>query len=251
MADVLQAPLPVMEMLKSKGVLAPYASPAAAGYPDWTRKDDHIQVFGIEYVGLIYNTELVKPAEVPKRYEDLTDPIWKDRIVMANPAAHATTISWLVGLKENVFTSEAEWMQFLKGLAANRPMLVKSFGPTPAPVESGEKHIAISMPKYIITKAPAPLDWARVEQPLMGTPRGMAVSSSAKNPNAAKMFMNFWLTEAAMRKLSTEVGEYVLTPGVYPPIDGMDKAKVIPIRTLSDKEISTYGAMFKKIFELK
>ena len=251
MADVLQAPLPVMEMLKAKGVLASYKSPIAAGYPAWASEDDQIQTFGIEYVGLIYNKELVKPAEVPKRYEDLTDPIWKDRIVMANPGAHATTISWLVGLKENVFKSEEKWMEFLKGLAANRPMLVKSFGPTPAPVESGEKHIAISMPKYIITKAPAPLDWARVEQPLMGTPRGMAISSSAKNPNAGKLFMDYWLTKQAMTKLSTEVGEYVLAPGVYPPIDGMDKAKVIPIRTLSDKEISSYGAMFKEIFKLK
>jgi iron(III) transport system substrate-binding protein len=250
MADVLQAPLPVMQMLKAKGVLAPYTSPSAADYPAWTREDDRIQTFGIEYVGLIYNTELVQPTDAPKRYEDLTDPKWKNKIVMANPAAHATTISWLVGLKENVLKSEAQWMQFLKGLAANRPMLVKSFGPTPAPVESGEKYIAISMPKYIITKAPAPLDWARVEQPLMGTPRGMAISSSAKNPNAAKLFMDFWLTQQAMAKLSTEVGEYVLTPGVFPPIDGMDKAKVIPIRTLSDKEISSYGAMFKKIFEL-
>ena len=250
MADVLQAPLPVMQMLKAKGVLAPYTSPSAANYPTWTREDDQIQAFGIEYVGLIYNKELVQPGDVPKRYEDLTDPKWKNKIVMANPGAHATTISWLVGLKENVFKSEAEWMQFLKGLAANRPMLVKSFGPTPAPVESGEKHIAISMPKYIITKAPAPLDWARVEQPLMGTPRGMAISASAKNPNAAKLFMDFWLTKEAMAKLSTEVGEYVLAPDVFPPIDGMDKAKVIPIRTLSDKEISSYGAMFKKIFEL-
>jgi iron(III) transport system substrate-binding protein len=250
MADVLQAPLPVMEMLKAKGVLAPYSSPSAENYPAWTRKDDQIQAFGIEYVGLIYNKELVQPGDVPKRYEDLTDPKWKNKIVMANPGAHATTISWLVGLKENVFKSEDQWMEFLKGLAANRPMLVKSFGPTPAPVESGEKHIAISMPKYIITKAPAPLDWARVEQPLMGTPRGMAISSSAENPNAAKLFMDFWLTKEAMAKLSTEVGEYVLTPDVYPPIDGMDKAKVIPIRTLSDEEISSYGAMFKKIFEL-
>ena len=84
---------------------------------------------------------------------------------------------------------------------------------------------------------------------LMGTPRGMAISSSAKNPNAAKLFMDFWLTKQAMTKLSNEVGEYVLTPGVFPPIDGMNIAKVIPIRTLSEKEISSYGAMFKKIFE--
>jgi len=250
MADVLQAPLPVMQMLKAKGVLAPYTSPEAAGYPDWTRKDDQIQTFGIEYVGLIYNKELVKPADVPKRYQDLTDPKWKNKIVMANPATHATTIAWLIGLKENVFASEAEWMQFVKGLAANRPMLVKSFGPTPAPVESGEKAIAISMPKYIITKSPAPLDWARVEQPLLGTPRGIAISASAKNPNAAKLFIDFWLTQKAMGKLSAEVGEYVLAPGVFPPIDGMDKAKVLPIRTMSDAEIRKWGGTFKKIFEL-
>ena len=59
------------------------------------------------------------------------------------------------------------------------------------------------------------------------------------------------VSQKSMNKLSNEVGEYVLTPGVFPPIDGMNKAKVIPIRTLSEKEISSYGAMFKKIFELK
>lgn len=249
MADVLQAPLPVMQMLKAQGVLAPYKSEVAASYPAWTQKDDQIQVFGIEYVALIYNKEQVKKSDVPKRYEDLTEPKWKNKIVMANPATHATTISWLVGLKENVFKSDADWMAFLKGLAANRPMFVKSFGPTPAPIESGEKLIGISMPKYIITKAPAPLDWARVDQPLLGTPRGIALSSSAKNPNAAKLFIDFWLSKKAMGMLSSKVGEYVLAPGVFPPIDGIDKAKVIPIRTLSDKEIKSWGAKFKEIFK--
>ena len=169
-ADVLQAPMPVLEFLKEKGVLASYTSPAAAGYPKWANKDGKIQSFGIEYAALIYNKELVKPADVPKKYEELTDPKWKGKIVMADPSSHPTTISWLIGLKENVIKSEAEWMKFLKGLAANKPMFVASFGPTPAPIESGEKLIGLSMPKYIITKAPAPLDWAKVSQPMMGTP---------------------------------------------------------------------------------
>ena len=248
-ADVVQAPLPILEMLKDKGVLSTYISPVAADYPEWTRKDG-IQLFGIEYVALIYNKELVKQEDVPKRYEDLTDPKWKDKIVMANPAIHATTISWLIGLKENVFTSEAAWMEFVKGLAANKPMFVASFGPTPAPVESGEKLIAISMPKYIITKAPAPLDWARVEQPLLGTPRAIAMTSTAPNPNEAKAFMDYWLSKDAMSILATEVGEYVLAPGVFPPIDGIDKAKVIAIRELSDEEIQKWGEEFKKIFDV-
>jgi iron(III) transport system substrate-binding protein len=251
MADVVQAPLPVLELLKEKGVLAAYRSPAAAGYPEWTRKDDRIQLFGIEYVALIYNKERVKQADVPKRYEDLTLPKWKNQIVMANPANHATTISWLIGLKENVFKSEAEWMTFLRGLAANKPMFVASFGPTPAPIESGEKLIGISMPKYIITKAPAPLDWARLEQPMFGTPRAIAVTSKAPHPAAARAFVDYWLSRKSMEMLARDVGEYVLASGVYPPIDGMDKARVVAIRELSDDEIQKWGAEFKKIFDVK
>jgi iron(III) transport system substrate-binding protein len=251
LADVVQAPLPVLDLLKEKGVLAAYRSPAAAGYPDWTRRDDRIQLFGIEYVALIYNKELVKKSDVPRRYEDLADPKWKDKIVMADPATHPTTISWLVGLKENVFKSEADWMKFLRGLAANRPMFVASFSPTPAPVESGEKLIAISMPKYIITKAPAPLDWARLDQPMFGTPRAIAVASKAPHPNAARQFVDYWLSKKSMEMLAKDVGEYVLAPGVFPPIDGIDKAKVVPIRELSDEDILKWGNEFKKIFALK
>jgi len=250
LADVLQAPIPIMDILKDRGVLGAYRSPAASGYPEWTRKDDAIQMFGIEYVALIYNKERVKPADVPKRYEDLADPKWRGKIVMAEPSTHTTTISWLVGLKEQVIKSEEAWMKFLRGLAANKPMFVASFSPTPAPVESGEKLIALSMPKYILTKAPAPLEWARVEQPLMGTPRGIAITSSAPHPSAARLFVDYWLSGDAMRILASEVGEYVLHPGTFPPIAGIDKAKVIPIRELSDEEIRQWGGVFKKIFEV-
>jgi iron(III) transport system substrate-binding protein len=193
----------------------------------------------------------LKGADVPKRYEDLTHPKWRDKIVMPNPANHATTICWLVGLRDHVFKSEAEWRKFLAGLAANRPMFVASLGPTPAPIESGEKPIGISMPKYIVTKAPAPLDWARVSQPMLGTPRAIAVTSKAPHPNAARLFVDYWLSKKSMEMLAKDVGEYVFAPGVYPPIDGINKAKVIAIRELPDEEIEKWGAEFKKIFSVK
>lgn len=247
-ADVLQGPLPILQMLKEKGVLTPYKSPSAKGYPEWAQQDDTIVQFGIEYVAPIYNKELVKPEDVPTRYEDLTDPKWYNKLVMPDPASHATTISWLVGLKEaNIFGSDEAWMKFIKGLAANKPMFVKSFGPSPAPIESGEKLIGISMPKYIITKAPAPLDWARVDT-LLGTTRGIAIAANAPNPEAAKVFVDYWLSRHAMQLLADKVGEYVLAPGVYPPIEGIDKVKVLPIRELSDDEIRNWGKEFQKIF---
>lgn len=250
-ADLLQGPLPVLQILKEKGVIAPYKSPLSAGYPEWALKEEGIVQFAIEYVAPIYNKELVKQADVPKTYMDLADKKWKDKIVMPDPASHATTISWLVGLKEaKIFASDDEWMAFLKGLAANKPMFVKSFSPTPAPVESGEKLIAISMPKYIITKPKSPLNWANVG-PLLGSPRGIAVAANAPHPEAARLMMDFWLSRDSMKMLAKEVGEYVLTPGIYPPIEGMDKAQVLPIRELSDDEIKTWGDTFKKIFYAK
>ena len=138
-ADVLQAPIPVLDILKKKGVIASYVSPAAAGYPKWANQDGKIQSFGIEYVALLYNKELVKAADLPRTYQDLTNQKWKGKIVMADPASHPTTISWLVGLKENVIKSDTQWRAFLKGLAANNPMFVASFGPTPAPHRNGRK----------------------------------------------------------------------------------------------------------------
>lgn len=250
-ADVLQGPLPILQILKENGVLAPYRSPSAEGYPAWAREDDTIMQFGIEYVAPIYNKELLKPGDAPKTYMDLTDPKWKDKIVMPDPSTHATTISWLVGMNEaGIFASEDEWMKFVKGLAANRPMFVASFGPSPAPVESGEKLIAISMPKYIITHAPAPLDWVRVDT-ILGSPRGIAMAAKAPHPEAAKVFMDYWLSKDAMKTLADEVGEYVLAPGVFPPIEGINKARVLPIRELSDQEIQDWGAKFKEIFEVK
>ncbi len=252
MADVIQAPQPMLELLKEKGVLAPYRSPAAAGYPDWAVKDEYITLFGIEYVSYLYNTDHVKKADAPSRYEDLADPKWKNQIVMADPRTHASTISWLVGLKEKVFASEADWMAFVKGLAANQPMFVASFGPTPAPIESGEKLISISMPKYITTKAPAPLAWApQSGQPLLGSSRAIAISSQSPRPDAARAFIDYWLSQKAMSLLAKDVGEYVLAPGVFPPIEGIDQAKVLPVRDLSDEEIQTWGREFNKIFAAK
>jgi iron(III) transport system substrate-binding protein len=51
-----------------------------------------------------------------------------------------------------------------------------------------------------------------------------------------------------MALLAKDVGEYVLTPGVFPLIEGMDKAKVLPVRDMSDDEMKKWGHEFGKIF---
>lgn len=248
LADAVQAPRPMIELLDQNKVLLPYRSPSTEGYPAWATEKETMTHFGVEYVSYLYNTDQVKSADAPAKYDDLADPKWKDKIVMANPATHASTIGWLVALKEQVFKAEADWREFLKGLAANKPMFVESFGPTPAPIASGERLIGISMPKYIVTKAPAPLDWGPRSGPLFGTARTIALTANPPHPEAAKVFMDYWLSKEAMQILATEVGEYVLAPGVFPKIDGIDKVEVRPARDLSDEEFKTWGHEFAEIF---
>jgi iron(III) transport system substrate-binding protein len=112
-ADMIQAPLPVFQVFKNKELLASSPSP----WPEWTGTDDAIRSFGVECVALIYNREQVRPEDAPKRYEDLANPRWRNRIVMPDPCSHDTTLSWLVGLREHIFKSEAAWMGFLNRLA--------------------------------------------------------------------------------------------------------------------------------------
>ncbi|MDM7323525.1 MAG: extracellular solute-binding protein [Thermus sp.] len=249
-ADVLQAPLPVMEILKKEGVLGRYESPESRGYPAWARDPEGFyQIFAIEYIAILYNTRLVKPEEAPTSYKDLADPKWRGKIVMPDPTSHPTTITWLVGLRENgVFASEDEWMSWLRGLAANNPMLVASLGPTPDVLARGERAIGISMPKYLVTKAPAPLMWVNTREGLFGSPRALALAQNPARPNAGRVFMDFWLSREAQQILAEQVGEYTLLKGTLPPIPGIGAATVRPVRELSDEELSRWSQVFGRIF---
>ncbi|HRP29891.1 MAG TPA: ABC transporter substrate-binding protein, partial [Burkholderiaceae bacterium] len=92
-------------------------------------------------------------------------------------------------------------------------------------------------------------DWApRSGEPLLGTPRAIAITAKAPHTAAARAFMDFWLSKPAMALLAKDVGEYVLAPGVFPPIAGIDAAKVVAIRDLPNDEIEKWGAEFKRIF---
>jgi iron(III) transport system substrate-binding protein len=74
-ADVLQGPLPVLEILKEQGVIA--TTSPRRGETFTSGEKDGIFLFGIEFVSLIYNTELVCSGRLSQALINLTDPKWK------------------------------------------------------------------------------------------------------------------------------------------------------------------------------
>jgi iron(III) transport system substrate-binding protein len=92
-ADVFWSNEPVRTLvLKSRGVLASYRSPAAAGIPPalvdaegyWTGFSARIRV-------IAYNTRLVKPDEAPRSVFDLADSSWKGQVAIADPRFGSTS----------------------------------------------------------------------------------------------------------------------------------------------------------------
>jgi len=73
--------------LARQGVLEPYASPNAAGFPDWTRPaDKNWQAFAARARVLIVNTTIIpKESDRPTSLLGLVDPTWKGKVAMAKP----------------------------------------------------------------------------------------------------------------------------------------------------------------------
>jgi len=66
------------------------------------------------------------------------------------------------------------------------------------------------------------------------------------------MLPGFSLTSGSQKPrlaiLAEQVGEWVLYKDVYPPIEDIREANVIPLRELSDDEIQRWSEVFKTIF---
>jgi len=77
----------------------------------------------------------------------------------------------------------------------------------------------------------------------------LALSAKAANPNAAKLYMEY-LCSPEGQKLVAKLGEFVLSPGVYPPIKGADKvtANAIFMDNPTAEEYKELSAEFRQIF---
>lgn len=103
--------------LHRQGLLASYDSPSAKSYPEWAKASDHAwHAFASRARVLIVNTQLVGDHDRPRSLLDLTDPKWRDRVVMARPQ-FGTTATQTACLFEVL--GEAKAKAYLSGLKDN------------------------------------------------------------------------------------------------------------------------------------
>ena len=80
-ADIVDIDEPQMEFLRRKNTLQPFHTPVAEKFDKrFVQPQGYWVASRVTMIVLGYNTRLVKPAEAPRRYEDLLDPKWKGKM---------------------------------------------------------------------------------------------------------------------------------------------------------------------------
>ncbi len=233
-------------IMAQDGMLAKYDSPTAKKYP--TEQIDArfgpITRYGI--VGVVYHKGLIKAEDAPKSIEDLVNPKYKGKLVMADPTLHVTTIQWLSSLHKIMAKDKTD--KFIRDLAAMKPILVESMLPASERVATGEIPIGLTFVKFAYSAAQsgAPLDYVRVDK-MLGDSHFVVLSNKAPHANAGKAFVDFYLDDETM-KILAQTGEFVNRKGIYPPLPGAEKIQYVQMEVLESKAFEEKKKEFGKIF---
>jgi iron(III) transport system substrate-binding protein len=189
-------------------------------------KKDGMITWQILPISILYNTDMVKPGDLPKTFDDLASSKWTGKITMHDPTRHTTTAQFLWNLSK--FKGD-KWLDLVKALAKQKPLLVESLAPVTTTIIKGEAPVGITYIKYI-KQYKGPVDYVVMDKYLTD-PNYMSLGAKASHPNAAKLYLEY-ICSPDGQKLVAEEGEFVMYPGIFPPIK--DAEKVAPRMVFMD-----------------
>src|SRR3954471_21855628 len=188
-------------MAEIENLFADYAPPNAADYIPETRVSPKLWPRSTVVWAIAYNSELVKNP--PKSWMDLTKPEFGNKQI-GNVIAPSGGTTWTRAMFERQVVGADYW----KKQAATQPMLYPSNAPTSDALVRGEISIAPLLYNSILPKlrdgAPVKIFFAPEGAPV--TPFSAGIPKTAKNPNAAKLFMNWCLSEEGQAIMIKVIG---------------------------------------------
>jgi iron(III) transport system substrate-binding protein len=188
--DAFELNGPELEAMWREGLLDKFYTPQAANMPPAAfAKNGAYIADRFNFFTIAYNTNLVKPNDVPKSYQDLLDPKWTGKI-----GIEASDTDWFGSMVKAM--GEDKGMAFFRKLADQKPQMRTGHTLMAELVASGEIPLAATIYNHnaerLKTKG-APIEWKALE-PTFGRPNGVSVAKQAAHPNAALLFVDFMLS---------------------------------------------------------
>ncbi len=188
-----------------------YVSPELAAYPkELSDREGRWSGFFLLPQVVIYNTNLVSPASAPKNYQDLLDPKWKNRMSIPDSG-----VTWYHGMLQ--YLGAQKGRAFFKRLGAQNVHLQAGNRMMVELTMAGENAVGLAAYAHRIgqfQKKGAPMGWVK-DDVLVTTPQAIGVSGYGKSPNAAKLIVDFTLSQEGQTILRSS-GRIPANPMVDP-----------------------------------
>jgi iron(III) transport system substrate-binding protein len=210
-------------VLKPEGMLLPYAPKGLERLDAQFRDKDNPPAWvGMDawVAAICFNTVEARKKSLPRptSWKDLTKPVYKGQVVMPNPASSGTGFldvsSWL-----QIF-GEPEGWKFMDALHENVAVYTHSGSKPCTMAGSGEYPIGISFEFRAarMKKQGAPLDIVFPSEKSGWDMEATAIVKGTKNLDAAKRFVDWTVTDKAM-KLYNEGYAIVAIAKISQPIE--------------------------------
>ena len=172
--------------------------------------DPNMATVSLQIQALAYNTKKIKPADLPKSWEEVANPKYKGMVALDDPMRAGPLSSMLAGLKTQ-WKDDDRFNNFVKGLKALNVPVHKSTSAMFRLVISGE--YAICMPALLhdvmeeMDKG-TPVDYVKTVPPVV-FPRQAGIYVKAPNPNAAKLFAEWLISDEGQKTIDSD------RPGIF------------------------------------
>ena len=231
--------------LKKRNLLQAYHSPEFGAYPQQFKDAENYwaTLYNIYYV-IAYNPRLVPARDAPRNWDDFLDPKWKGKIGMDQEEYEwyaATLQSWGNEKAQKYHRARAkQGVQFHRGHTMISQLIA-----------AGEFPIGISYAHRVesMKKAGAPIDWVKTTDPIFVNVSPVALAAKARNPNSAKLLMDFVLSregQLILRNLNRISGRSDVEPLVPEMQPG--KLKLTAIDPAVAEQLSRYSKEFREIY---
>src|SRR5439155_2545149 len=142
-ADAISTGGPAVEALHREKLLQAVKTPTTAELiPQALPPHGEYIGVGVNIINAAYNTNLVRPAEVPKSYEDLTHPRWKGRL-----AIEADDVDWFAAVVGKL--GEEKGLRLFKEIAQTNGISTRKGHTLLANlVAAGEIPLALTLYRY-------------------------------------------------------------------------------------------------------
>ncbi|MEM1314441.1 MAG: ABC transporter substrate-binding protein [Pseudomonadota bacterium] len=209
---LLIADMVTMEGLKAEGRLMAHEDADVSAY-DPALMDADKTYFSTKLIttGIVYNTG----AEmIPTSYKDLLRPEAKDKIAMPSPLTSGAATIHMAALTSN---PDLGWALY-EGLAEQGAVPAGGNGGTYRAVAGGEKLYGFVVDFLPIrNKAEgAPVEFVFPEEGVSAVTEPVAILSTARNPEAAKAFVDFLLSPEG-QQMAADQGYLAAHPAIEPP----------------------------------